>query len=136
LAKDQGVFAITRDATLYLARSLEFGYEQLIRSTEQAGEFSDNDFNPEFDRVVLEVQRSLDYYDRYFSQPNVAKIVLSPTEEPIPGLVEYLSRNTGVTTEILDVNDIVDSAEPLGVQQQARCLLAIGAALRQEKKSL
>ncbi|WP_455212211.1 pilus assembly protein PilM [Kaarinaea lacus] len=136
LAKDQGVFTITRDATLYLARSLEFGYEKLINSTEQAGELSDDDFNPEFDRVVLEIQRSLDYYDRYFSQPNVAKIVISPTEELIPGLVDYLKRNTGITTAILDVNEIVDSAEPLDPLQQARCLLAIGAALRQEKKTL
>jgi MSHA biogenesis protein MshI len=136
LAKDQGVFTITRNATLYLARSLDFGYQQLIRSTEQAGELSNDDFNPEFDRVVLEIQRSLDYYDRYFSQPGVAKIVISPTEEPIPGLVDYLSRNTGIATAILDVNEIVDSTEPLDNQQQARCLLAIGAALRQEKKTL
>ncbi|KPJ94531.1 MAG: hypothetical protein AMJ53_05070 [Gammaproteobacteria bacterium SG8_11] len=136
LSKDQGVFTITKDATLYLARSLDFGYEHLIQSTEKAGDFGADEYNPEFDRVVLEVQRSLDYYDRYFSQPNVVKIVISPTPEPIPGLVDYLSSNTGVATAILDVNDIVDSAEPLGIQQQAQCLLAIGAALRQEKKTL
>jgi MSHA biogenesis protein MshI len=136
LNKDKGVFTITKDATLYLARSLDFGYEQLVRSTEHAGELSGDDFNSEFDRVVLEVQRSLDYYDRYFSQPNIAKILISPTEEPIPGLVDYLSRNTGVATAILDVNEIVDSATPLDARRQAQCLLAIGAALRQEKKAL
>jgi MSHA biogenesis protein MshI len=136
LNKDKGVFTITKDATLYLARSLDFGYEQLVRSTEHAGELSVDDFNPEFDRVVLEVQRSLDYYDRYFSQPNVAKIFISPIQETIPGLADYLSRNTGIATAILDVNDIVDSATPLDKQLQARCLLAIGAALRQEKKTL
>ena len=136
LDKDKGVFTITKDATLYLARSLDFGYEQLIRSTAHTGELAVEDFNPEFDRVVLEIQRSLDYYDRYFSQPNVAKILVSPTEEPVPGLVDYLSRNTGVATAILDVNDIVDSATRLDAQLQARCLLAIGAALRQAKKTL
>ncbi len=134
--KDKGVFTITKDATLYLARSLDFGYEQLVRSTEHVGELSVDEFNPEFDRVVLEVQRSLDYYDRYFSQPNVAKILISLTEEPIPGLVDYLSRNTGIATAILDINDIVDSATPLDAKRQAQCLLAIGAALRQEKKTL
>ena len=136
LDRDQGVFTITKDATLYLARSLDFGYEHLIQSTGKAGDFGDSEYNPEFDRVVLEVQRSLDYYDRYFSQPNVTKIVISPTEEPIPGLTEYLSRNTGIATAILDVNDIVDTHTPLDTQQQAQCLLAIGAALRQEKKAL
>ena len=136
LSKDKGVFTITKDATLYLARSLDFGYEQLVRSTANAGELSGDGFNPEFDRVVLEVQRSLDYYDRYFSQPNVAKILISPTEEAIPGLAEYLSRNIGIATSILDVNEIVDSSTPLDAQRQAQCLLAIGAALRQEKKAL
>ena len=136
LTKDQGVFTITKDATLYLARSLDFGYGHLIAATEKTGEFSGDEYNPEFDRVVLEVQRSLDYYDRYFSQPNVAKILISPTEEPIPGLADYLHRNTGIATSILDVNNIIDSGEPLDQKQQAHCLLAIGAALRQEKKTL
>lgn len=136
LTKDQGVFTITKDATLYLARSLDFGYGHLFHATEKAGEFSMDEYNPEFDRVVLEVQRSLDYYDRYFSQPGVSKILISPTEEPIAGLADYLQRNTGIATAILDVNEIVDTAEPLDQQQQAQCLLAIGAALRQEKKTL
>ena len=136
LTRDQGVFTITKDATLYLARSLDFGYESLLRSTEQGGELTPEDYNPEFDKVVLEVQRSLDYYDRYFSQPVAAKILISPTEEAVPGLAEYIGRNTGIATAILDLNDIVDSAEPLDALQQARCLLAIGAALRQEKKTL
>ena len=95
-----------------------------------------DEYNPEFDRLVLEVQRSLDYYDRYFSQPTVAKILISPTEQPVPGLAEYMSRNTGVAAAVLDVNDIIDAPQPLDAQQQAQCLLAIGAAMRQEKKAL
>jgi MSHA biogenesis protein MshI len=136
LSKDRGVFTITKDTTLYLARSLDFGYGHLIDATEKAGEFSVDEYNPEFDRVVLEVQRSLDYYDRYFSQPSVAKILISPTEEPVPGLADYLQRNTGIATAVLDVNEIIDGSEPLDQKQQAQCLLAIGAALRQEKKTL
>lgn len=136
LGKDKGVFTITRDATLYLARGLDIGYEVLLDRARSGEDASLHGDYPEFDRLALEVQRSLDYYDRYFSQPTVTKILISPTEETIPGLEEYISRSTGIPAAILDVNDIVSVAEPLDHRRQAHCLLAIGAAMRQEKKTL
>lgn len=136
LNKDKGVITITRDGTLYLARGLDIGYQDLALSAEKSGELSLDEYNPEFDRVALEIQRSLDFYDRHFSQSTVGKIFVSPTLQPIPGLVDYLNRNTGIETSILDVNEIIDTPEPLDEFRQAHCLLAIGAAMREEKKTL
>ena len=135
LSRNKGVLTVTKDSTLYLARSLEFGYEVLSQSALQS-ETESSEFNAEFDRVVLEVQRSLDYYDRYFSQPAVAKILLAPTVQSIPGITEYLYRHTGIDASIFDVNDIIEAPEAIDRPRQASCLLAIGAAMRQEKKTL
>jgi MSHA biogenesis protein MshI len=136
LAQGKGVLTVTKDATLYLARSLDFGYETLFHSAAGSASHSADEVVPEYDRLVLEVQRSLDFYDRCFSQPAVARILISPTWREIPGLAEYLSSNTGIAASVFDVNDIIDMSQPLTGNEQAACLLAIGAALRQEKKTL
>jgi MSHA biogenesis protein MshI len=134
LERDRGLLVLTRNQTLYLARTLDLGYETLQDSGDEA--LGESTFNPVFDRVVLEVQRSLDYYDRYFVQPPIAGIVLAPSAQPVPGLVEYLSANLGVAGRELNLNDIIQSDIVLDAAQQAHCLMAIGAALRTEKKTL
>lgn len=87
-----------------------------------------------FDQLVLEVQRSLDYYDRYFSQPGVQSLVMSPTELPIPGLHDYLRESLGIPVREFDISEVLDSSEPITPVQQAQCLIAIGAVLREEMK--
>ncbi len=139
LTRERGLVVVARQSTLYFARTLDLGYEYLNQSIS-----NNTDLNPEsnianntgFDRLVLEIQRSLDYYDRYFSQPPVAGLVLAPTETPIPGLTEYLHSALGLSIRNLDINEIVDCASPLSEYQQAHCLPAIGAILRQEQTSL
>jgi len=135
LTRDAGLMIITRQQTLYLARTLDIGYEYLRQGLPSDGGLALAD-NASFDRLVLEVQRSLDYYDRYFVQPPVAGIVMAPTELPIPGLDEYLNKALGVAVRNLDVSEIVESEAPLPLYQQAHCLPAIGAALREEAKAL
>ena len=134
LERDRGLLVLTRNKNLYLARTLDLGYATLQQGSE--GETAVPGFNPVFDRLVLEVQRSLDYYDRYFMQPPIAGIVLAPLAQPVPGLMEYLSGNLGVAARQLDLNEIVQSQPPLDAAQQANCLMAIGAAMRMEKKIL
>lgn len=136
LAKDRGLIVITCQSTLFLARGMDVGYQALTNAALQSGELSADEFNPEFDRLVLEVQRSLDYYDRYFAKPGVAEIVLSPTPEPIPNLTDYIKRSLGISASTLDLNEIVTADSPLDSEKQSHCLLAVGAAMRQERKTL
>jgi MSHA biogenesis protein MshI len=88
-----------------------------------------------YDRLVLELQRSLDHFDRQFHHVAVAKVVVTP----LPGaedLGEYLAANLDVPVELLYLSAIMDFPlipelhEPL---RQAQCLQLIGAALREER---
>jgi len=133
---DRGLLVLTRKQTLYLARILDLGYDTLQDSVQAVNDSGGQGFNPVFDRVLLEVQRSLDYYDRYFMQPPIAGIVLAPLQQPVPGLVEYFGANLGIPSRVLDLNEVVQSDSPLEVAQQVNCLMAIGAAMRTEKKIL
>jgi MSHA biogenesis protein MshI len=135
LERERGVVVVTRQSTLYFARSLDMGYEQLRQGMDDGSGLS-LESNALFDRVVLEVQRSLDYYDRYFVQPPVAGLVIAPTEQSIPGLDDYLNQALGLPVRILDLGEIMDCDSPMESHQQAHCLAAIGAALREETSTL
>ena len=84
------------------------------------------------DTIVIEVQRSMDYYESHFSQPQVTALVMTPIGKEIPGVTEYLTEQLQIPARILDVNELIDSSEPVPTLVQSRCLLAIGTALRQE----
>lgn len=135
LTRERGLVVVARQSSLYFARTLDMGYEYLNQGVSE-GEALSLENNAAFDRLVLEIQRSLDYYDRYFSQPPVAGLVLAPTEVPIPGLAEYLNGALGLSVRHLDISEIVDCDTELSEAQQAHCLPAIGAALRQESTAL
>jgi len=125
LTRERGLLVITRQSTLYFARTLDMGYASL----------SDGG-HAQYDRLVLEVQRSLDYYDRYFVQPPVAGLVLAPCEAPLPGLEGYLHESLGLAVRSLDLHEIIACDHDMDVATQARCLPAIGAVLRQEQAVL
>jgi len=127
LSRHKGLIIITRQKTLYLARGLDVGYDVMDR---------EGPMESEADRLGLEIQRSMDYYDRYFMQPPISALIIAPMPVEILGLVERLSDNLGVSTSILDINKVVSSESPLDAVLQSKCLLAIGAALREEKISL
>jgi len=74
LTRERGLVVVARQSSLYFARALDMGYEYLNQGVSEGDELSLEN-NAAFDRLVLEIQRSLDYYDRYFSQPPVAGLV-------------------------------------------------------------
>lgn len=143
LTRERGLIVVTRQSTLYFARTLDIGYDYLNQAASDSSGLSLEGSletamgsNGAFDQLVLEVQRSLDYYDRYFVQPPVAGLVLAPMEVPVPGLDDYLHQALGLSVRYLDISEVVDCAQPLSAAEQAHCLPAIGAALRQEPTSL
>ncbi len=152
LNAQNGSLLITRQNSLYLSRDLETGVEQLFTEASavpqyQAGENEmelnlpdDNSLPPGLqhllDNIVLEVQRSLDYYESHFSLPSVSGLVIAPMEKHIPGMMAYIASQLGVPVRMLDLNNMLDCPEHLSDELQAQSLLAIGAALRQEAKVL
>jgi MSHA biogenesis protein MshI len=87
-----------------------------------------------FERVLLDVQRSLDNFDRNFSFITLSKLLVAR----MPGadaLVEYLKANLYQPVELLDLGAAVDLGQVPALrdsEQQAAALYAVGAALRSE----
>ena len=122
-----GLITITRQGYLYLSRTLNIGHESLRSAADPA---------MYFDHIVLEVQRSLDYFESHFREAPIRNLVFAPLAEPVAGLMEYLAANLSVTVASMDLAKLLDSDVELTPALQARCLNTIGAALRQEVKAL
>ncbi len=132
LERERGLISVFRAGQLFLARSFPLGLAELARLAEQhdPGPLADR-----LDAVVLEIQRSLDYYDSNFIQPTVAGLVVAPREIDLPQLLPHLQRALGVPVRSMDLGDLLAGPE-LPSELQARCLVALGAALRREQELL
>ncbi|QOL49103.1 type IV pilus biogenesis protein PilM [Massilia litorea] len=125
-----GLLTVSWRGELYLARRIDLGLDQLL----------DDDIerrNGAFDRVTLELQRSLDNFERQYSFISVAKLVLAPS--PVVGLDEYLSSNLYTPVDTLDLASLFDferTPELADKLLQQRFLVPLGAALRHEETVL
>jgi MSHA biogenesis protein MshI len=137
LGADNGLLTLTRQGVLYLSRELEFGYRFLQQENSEpdgTGGLTLEDAPSERDRlidnIVLEVQRSLDYYESHFAQPPIQSLIVAPLPQPISGLVNALAEQLGLQVRELNLNAAFDIDRELSREQQAHCFTAIGAALR------
>lgn len=132
--QNQGLITITRQSSLYLSRTINVGTSVLPESVLSV--MDDDECQRWLDSIVIEVQRSMDYYESHFSQPQVSALVMTPIGKEIPGITEYLTEQLQIPARLLDVNELIDVPEKIPSLLQSRCLLAIGTALREEVMSL
>ena len=134
LSMNSGIITLTRQGSLYLSRNIDVGTEQMIPSS--GSDELNSETQQALDKIVLEVQRSLDYYESHFSQPPITSLVIAPMGQEIAGVLPYLSANLGIAVSRLDFNNVLIANEPISDELQSKCLLSIGAALRHEQKVL
>ena len=128
-AENHGTLTVTRQGVLYLIRQIEKG---LAAMKAAAGD----DFAREelISKIVLETQRSLDYYESHFEHRPVTELVLAPGSN-IGGLADSLHDELGLTISSLDLNGLFETNTTMSTAEQSDCLLAIGAALRNEPQA-
>ncbi|MBX9868815.1 MAG: agglutinin biogenesis protein MshI, partial [Burkholderiaceae bacterium] len=89
-----------------------------------------------FERITLELQRSLDYFDRQHHFINTEKLMLAPLGEVGESLCNYLSSNLYLPVEVLNLSNIIDLSqvpELNDAQLQQKYFMTIGAALRRDE---
>ncbi len=123
-----GLLTVTYGGELYLSRRLDISTKDLDSQNLQERDAS-------FERISLELQRSLDHFDRQHNYITTAKLVVAPLGEVATFLQQYLSSNMYLPVEILDLAQLVniDKIPELKSAERQRVFLSvIGAALRQE----
>jgi len=130
LGETAATIVLVRGSMFYFARQMD------LQATLRIASGSDFTGRLDAGSVVLELQRSLDYYERHFDQPPITRISVSPTSARASDLAVDLSRETGLEVSTLELGAIVKCATTFEAEAQSTCLLAVGAALRDEQRSL
>ncbi len=124
-----GLLTFSSGGELYLSRRIEITAGQLRDANEDLrGQYRD--------RVELELQRSLDYFDRQFNHVPVSRLLISAPDDA--GLADFLASAVEARVEKLDLSQVMDISKvpALGDSEfVANALPALGAALRQEKRA-
>lgn len=118
-----GLITLTRQGQVYLSRPIAIGLDSL---------HGFGDPMMYFDQILLDIQRSLDYYESHFRQAAIRNLVMAPLSSDAPGLFEYLTANMTMPVRQLDLSGLLDAEEPVSLAWQAKYLPIIGAALRAE----
>lgn len=113
---------ITRNGQLYLTRR--------INTPVGANAMAQNDWDMVRDRLALEIQRSLDYFESQMGQAPVAQIMIAPRETDTGFMMNALADALGAPVGMLDFMHELPAPEHITTELKGASLMAIGAALR------
>lgn len=119
-----GRLTVTYRGELYMTRHIDVG----------AAELAGPDAGALHERVLLDIQRSLDNFDRNYSAINLTRLLVGPI--PNGGgeaFVDYLRANLSLpvaSANLAEVMDFAQTPELASPAAQADAWLALGAALR------
>lgn len=125
-----GLMTFTSKGELLLARRIEITAGQLQDANEQLRQ-------QYRDRVELELQRSLDYFDRQYNHLPVSRLLVCAPDKS--DLLSLLAAAVEVKVEKLDLSQVMDISKVEALNDSefiARVLPTLGAAFRQESRTL
>ncbi|WP_338848603.1 agglutinin biogenesis protein MshI [Massilia sp. W12] len=124
-----GLLTISHGGDLYLTRRIDVRlYTLEHRDSEERAAI--------LERITLELQRSLDHFDRQYHFMNLSRLMLAPLPEAGQSLFNYLASNLYLPVEWLDLQDILDCGHVPSLKDaamQQRYFQVLGAALRLEE---
>lgn len=126
LEGDGGLLTLNWGGEMFASRRIEAGSDLWAGSASENRETA-------FERIALEVQRSMDYFDRQFSFISVSRLVLAGGGD-LSAFAEYLRHNLYVPLELFDPAKVFD-LQPGVDTVPAEFLPVLGLALRCEERA-
>jgi MSHA biogenesis protein MshI len=122
LAEHHGLLVFVKEDEVYLTRRLESGFSEILLGGDRVHE-----------EIVLELQRSLDFFESQFAQPMPKKLLIYPPDKVTGELMQYIHSHLNLEVEPLVLERLSGYAVDGDEESQSRCLLAVGAALREDE---
>jgi len=123
-AEDTGVLMAARNDWMYLSRHVRLNQ----RPPELGLTF---EAEPMDEALVLEIQRSMDYYESYFAENAITDLVITPSGREVEDrvLLTMINRELAIEARTLDMTAVFETQQPLDDVLQSHCLVAAGMAL-------
>jgi MSHA biogenesis protein MshI len=117
LTRDNGLLSVYHDTDLYVSREFMIGIDQLGLAT--------GEDESVFDALLLELQRSLDYFESYYGMGSVTNLRIFPQIKATEKAAMYLQNLSNFDIEFISFADDEDSSA-----LDPNCFHAYCAALR------
>jgi MSHA biogenesis protein MshI len=123
-AEEWGLVTLNFRHELYLARRFEIGFKQVTGHAEAV------------EAPLVEIQRTLDHFDRQFRSMPIARVLIAPTPTE-NSVAEFLKARVGIQAQDIDLRDVLAfDGEGPDRETQWRLFHHFGAALRHETRAL
>lgn len=125
-ADDCGYLTVTRRGVLHMVRRLEFGRRSLASASGDEVALQER-----IAAISLEIQRSLDYYESHYDCRPITELILGPGSG-FDSLPAALTEQLGLSVSRITFDELFSMENEISVEDQGACLLAVGAAVRND----
>lgn len=122
-----GKLILCKNLQICMTRSFEQKLEELL-------ETSTGNTEKALESFELEIQRSFDYLNSVFRQSISNALLLSALGMKQELIQKALKSALGAEVNFLKLSEILTLEQPMTELEEVQCLLAIGAAIREEEK--
>jgi len=110
---------------VYINRTSSIGTQSLSFVSEE-------DVNSQsiLDSLVLELQRTFDYYESHARQAAINHLFILNNSQTIDNLAEMIQQRMGIDCVSVSLKDVLTISDKINDDINSRCMMAIGGALR------
>ncbi|MFW6415383.1 MAG: pilus assembly protein PilM [Thermodesulfobacteriota bacterium] len=132
MEEEKGLILIFKQGDLCLSRKIRTGTADLQQAKDANPESdlleTDDMKTPAMESVLLDLQRTFDYFESNFRSNPVATLLLVPQIGDAPELQDYLQQNMDLSVRLLDLEPFM--GEGFSCEEQGSYLLALGCSLK------
>jgi MSHA biogenesis protein MshI len=97
LSEADGSLSIFHDTDLYVSRNFKIGLNQLKQA--------DSEDESIYDSLLLEIQRSMDYYESFYGLGSVTSLLIHPQIQSTEKMAMYLQNFTSFDIDFITLNE-------------------------------
>ncbi len=117
LDPEQSLLLLMSEGQMYLSRTLQYNYLDRMEA------------------VVLDLQRSMDYYESQLGKSPCLKVLVLPQQADDSAIMQTLRSNMGAEITSVDLNALITADTELNIELQQHCFIAVCGALRSNQKA-
>ncbi|MDH3326507.1 MAG: hypothetical protein OEM38_07310 [Gammaproteobacteria bacterium] len=122
LSSEHGKILFFSDDNLHLIRNIDIGFNAIT-----------NNLNG-MENIALEVQRSIDYFERHYNQIPISNLLLMPIGLESSGFEKFLKQNLSLSCHKYEIEKHIKGLDNIDAAKLSKFLLTIGLGLRQEQR--
>jgi len=122
---DLSKLSVLLDQDIYINRTSSIGVDSLSFVTEE-------DVNSQsiIDSLVLELQRTFDYYESHSRQAAISHLLILNNSQDVENIAELIQQRLGIDCHSVDLKDAMTISSEISSNIDNKCIIAIGGALR------